>query len=36
MVGSQIDNLTSGPSFGHNLYFEYSNGMCEPILDIYI
>jgi hypothetical protein len=36
VVGSQIDNLTSGPSFGHNLCFNYSNGSCEPTLDIYI
>jgi hypothetical protein len=34
MVGSQIDNLTSDPSFGHNLCFKYPNGSCEPILNI--
>jgi len=31
---SQIGILTHGPSFGHNLCFKYSNGSCEPILDI--
>jgi hypothetical protein len=36
MVGSPIDNLTPGPSFGHNLCFKYPNGSCELILDIYI
>jgi hypothetical protein len=36
MVGSQIGNLTFGPSFGHKLCFKYSNGSCKPILDIYI
>jgi len=36
MVGSQIDNLTPDFSFGHNLCFNYPNGSCEPILDIYI
>jgi hypothetical protein len=36
VVGSQIDNLTHGPSFGHNLCFKYPNGSCELILDIYI
>jgi hypothetical protein len=34
MVRSQIVNLTPNPSFGHNLCFNYSNGACEPILDI--
>jgi hypothetical protein len=34
MVNSQIDDLTPGLSFGHNLYFKYLNGSCEPILDI--
>ncbi len=36
MIGSQIGNLTPDPSFGHNLCFRYPNGLCEPILDIYI
>jgi hypothetical protein len=26
VVGSQIGNLTLGPSFGHNLCFKYPNG----------
>jgi hypothetical protein len=36
MVRNQIDNLTFGPSFGHNLCFKYSNGSCKPILNIYV
>jgi hypothetical protein len=36
VVGSQIANLTLDLSFGNNLCFKYSNGSCEPILDIYI
>jgi hypothetical protein len=36
VVGTQIANLTYGPSFGHNLCFNYPNGSCEPILDIYV
>jgi len=36
VVKSQIDNLTLGLSFGHNLCFKCPNGSCEPILDIYI
>ncbi len=32
--GSQINTLTPNPSFGHNLCFKYSSGLCEPILDI--
>jgi hypothetical protein len=36
MVRSQIGNLILGPSFGHNLCFKYSNGSCEPILDIFV
>jgi hypothetical protein len=36
VVGSQIDNLTFGLFFGHNLCFNYPNGSCEPILDICI
>jgi len=36
VVENQIGNLTPGPSFGHNLCFNFSNGSCEPILDIYV
>jgi hypothetical protein len=36
VVGSQINNLTHGPSFGHNLCFRCPNGSCEPISDIYV
>jgi hypothetical protein len=36
VVGSQIGNLTFGPSFGHNLCFKYPNESCEPILDMYV
>ncbi len=36
MVGSQISNLTPGPSFGYNLCFKYSSGSCKLILDIYV
>jgi hypothetical protein len=36
MVKSQIDTLTPGFSFGHNLYCKYSNGSCEPILNIFV
>jgi hypothetical protein len=36
MVGSQIVNLTVGPSFGHNLCLKCPNGSCKPTLDIYI
>jgi hypothetical protein len=36
MVGSQIDNLTLGSSFGHNLCFKCSNGSCKPTLDFYV
>jgi hypothetical protein len=36
MGKSQIGTLTFGPSFGHNLCFKYSNGLCKPILDIYV
>jgi len=36
MVRNQIDNLISGPSFGHNLCFNYPIGSCEPILNINI
>jgi hypothetical protein len=34
MVKSQIDTLIFGLSFGHNLYFKYSNESYELILDI--
>jgi hypothetical protein len=36
VIGSQIDNLTPNLFFGHNLCFNYPNGSCEPILDIYV
>jgi len=36
VVGSQIVNLTPGPSFGHNLCFRCPNVRCDPILDIYV
>jgi len=36
MVGSQIANLTSSLSFGHNLCFICPNGSCKPILDTYV
>jgi hypothetical protein len=36
MAGSQIGTLIPNPFFGHNLCFKYSNGSCEPILDIYV
>jgi hypothetical protein len=36
VVKSQTANLTSGPSFGNNLWFKCLNGSCEPILDIYV
>ncbi len=36
VVGSQIANLTPGPSFDHNLCFKCLNGSCKPISDIYI
>jgi len=35
MVGSQIGNLTPGPSFAHNLGCKCPNGQCKAILDIY-
>jgi hypothetical protein len=35
MVGSQIANLTSDLSFGHNLCFKCPNEQCEPISEIY-
>jgi len=36
MVRSQIGNLTLDPSFGLNLCFKCPNGLCKPILDIYV
>jgi hypothetical protein len=36
VVGSQIANLTPDLSFGHNLCFKCPNGLCKPILDIYV
>jgi hypothetical protein len=36
VIRSQIGSLTINLSFGHNLCFKYSNGSCEPILDIYV
>jgi hypothetical protein len=36
VVESQIGNLTPGLSLGHNLCFNYPNGSCKPILDIYV
>ncbi len=36
MVKNKINTLTINPSFNHNLCCKYSNGQCEPILDIYV
>jgi hypothetical protein len=36
LVGNQIVNLTTDPSFGHNLCFRCLNEQYEPILDIYV
>ncbi len=36
MIGNQIDTLSLGLSFGHNLCFKYLNKICEPILNIYV
>jgi hypothetical protein len=36
VVGSQIVNLTLGPSFSHNLCFKCPNRRCKPILNIYV
>jgi len=36
MVGSQTANLTPDLFFCHNLCFRCPNGLCEPILDIYV
>ncbi len=35
VVGSQIVNLSPGPSFAHNLGYRCPNDQCEVILDIY-
>jgi hypothetical protein len=35
VIGSQIANLTPGPSFIHNLCCRCSNGSCEAIFNIY-
>jgi hypothetical protein len=35
-VGSQTTNLTSGPSFAHNLGCRCANCQCEGIFDIYV
>ncbi len=34
VIGSQTPNLTTGPSFAHNLCCRCSNGSCEAIFDI--
>jgi hypothetical protein len=36
IIKSQIDILILDPSFDHNLYYKYSNGSCEPMLNIYV
>jgi hypothetical protein len=36
VAGSQIANLTPGPSFAHNLGCKCPNDQCEAISDIYI
>jgi hypothetical protein len=36
VVGNQIDTLTPRVFFSHNLCFKYSNGTCEPNLNIYV
>jgi hypothetical protein len=35
VVGSQIGNLTPGPSFAHNLCYRCLNGSCKATFDIY-
>ncbi len=35
MVGSQIADLTPGPSFCHNLCYRCANGSCKAIFNIY-
>jgi hypothetical protein len=34
MIESQIDTLIPDLFLGHNLYYKYSNGSCELIIDI--
>jgi hypothetical protein len=36
VVENQIDTLILNLFIGHNLCCKYSNGSCEPILDIYV
>jgi hypothetical protein len=36
VVGSEIANLTPGPSFAHNLGCKCPNCQCEGIFDIYV
>jgi hypothetical protein len=36
VIGSQIANLTPDPSFGLNLCFKCPNGLCKPILNIWV
>jgi hypothetical protein len=36
VLRSQIANLTPNFSFGPNLCFRCPNGLCKPILDIYV
>ncbi len=36
VVKNQIGTLTPNLFFCHNLCFKYSNGSCEPILDMYV
>jgi len=36
IVKSQIGSLTLDPSFGHKLCFLCPNGLCKPILDIFV
>jgi hypothetical protein len=36
VIRSQIGTLIPNLSFSHNLCYMYSNGSCEPILDIYV
>jgi hypothetical protein len=35
VLGNQIGNLTTNPSFSHNLCFKCPNGSCEPILKLF-
>jgi hypothetical protein len=36
VVDNQTTTLTHGLSLGHNLCFRCPNGLCEPILNIYV